>query len=106
MLEAIARLNESHPVDLAATFLGAHAVPPEYASDPDGYVDLVIEEMLPAVARWHDERWPDTLFCDVFCEVGAFDLAQTRRILEAARTLWHGAQNSCRRIRAVGRYTV
>jgi imidazolonepropionase len=54
--------------------------------DPNGYVDLIIEEMLPAVARWRDERWPDTLFCDAFCEVGAFDLAQTRRILEAART--------------------
>ncbi len=86
MLEAIARLNEEHAVDLAATFLGAHAIPPEYADDPDGYVDLIIQEMLPAAARWRDERWPDTLFCDVFCEVGAFDLDQTRRILEAARS--------------------
>jgi imidazolonepropionase len=85
MLEAIAQLNQQHPVDLVATFLGAHAVPPEYADAPDGYVDLIIQEMLPAVARWRDERWPDTLFCDAFCEVGAFDLAQTRRILEAAR---------------------
>ena len=86
MLEAIARLNEQHPVDLVATFLGAHAVPPEYAHDANGYVDVILDEMLPAVARWRDERWPDTLFCDVFCEVGAFDLDQTRRILTAART--------------------
>jgi len=86
MLNAIALLDMEHPVDLVATFLGAHAVPPEYADDIDGYVDLVIDEMLPAVAAWWDENWPDILFCDVFCEVGAFDLAQTRRILEAAQS--------------------
>ncbi len=86
MLEAIARLNQQHPVDLVATFLGAHAIPPEYAHDSNAYVDVILDEMLPAVARWRDERWPDTLFCDVFCEVGAFDLDQTRRILTAAQT--------------------
>jgi imidazolonepropionase len=86
MLEAIARLNEQHPVDLVATFLGAHAIPPEYAHNANAYVDVILDEMLPAVARWRDRRWPDTLFCDVFCEVGAFDLDQTRRILTAART--------------------
>ncbi|NDJ76103.1 MAG: imidazolonepropionase, partial [Chloroflexi bacterium] len=85
MLNAIALLDTEHPVDLVATFLGAHAVPPEYADDPDAYVDLVITEMLPAVAEWQAEHWPGVLFCDVFCEVGAFDLDQTRRILEAAR---------------------
>ena len=84
MLNAAALLDSEHPIDVALTFLGAHAVPLEYADDPDGYVDLVINEMLPAVAEWRDEHWPDTLFCDVFCETGAFDLAQTRRILEAA----------------------
>lgn len=84
MLNAAALLDSEHPVDIALTFLGAHAVPLEYAGDPDGYVDLVIDEMLPAVAEWRDEHWPGTLFCDVFCETGAFDLAQTRRILEAA----------------------
>jgi imidazolonepropionase len=86
MLETIARLDSMHPVDLVATFLGAHAIPPEYTGDPDGYVELIINDMLPAVARWRDKRWRDTLFCDVFCEVGAFDLDQTRRILKAART--------------------
>jgi imidazolonepropionase len=85
MLNAIVRLDREHPLDLVPTFLGAHAVPPEFADDLDGYVDLVIEEMLPAVADWRSEHWPGVLFCDVFCEVGAFDLAQTRRILEAAR---------------------
>ncbi len=85
MLNAIALLDMEHPVELVPTFLGAHAIPPEYAGDADGYVDYVIEDMLPAVAEWWDDNWPGVLFCDVFCEVGAFDLAQTRRILEAAK---------------------
>ena len=85
MLDAIARLNREHPADLAATFLGAHAIPPEYMTDPEGYVAVIVNEMLPAVAAWKANNWPDTLFCDVFCEVGAFSLEQTRRILEAAR---------------------
>ncbi len=88
MLSAIALLDAEHPLDLVPTFLGAHAVPTEYADDADGYVQLVVEEMLPAVANWRAEHWPGALFCDVFCEVGAFDLAQTRRILQAAQT--HG----------------
>lgn len=85
MLNAIALLDMEHPVDLVPTFLGAHAVPPEYAGRTNEYVDLIVEEMLPAAAAWREENWPGVLFCDVFCEVGAFDLAQTRRILEAAR---------------------
>jgi imidazolonepropionase len=94
-LEAIAELQRTHPVDLVPTLLPAHAVPPEYKDRPDAYVDLVIREILPAArARWQTLRddfpadWP--LFCDVFCEVGAFDLAQSRRILEAAKRLGFG----------------
>ncbi len=85
LLNAIALLDARHPARLVPTFLGAHALPPEYADDPDGYVDLVIADMLPAVLAWKDAHWPGDLFCDVFCEPGAFTLAQTRRILEAAR---------------------
>ncbi len=88
MLNAIALLDTEHPLDLVPTFLGAHAVPPEFASDPEGYVSLLIDEMLPAVAAWQSEHWPGVLFCDVFCEAGAFNLDQTRCILEAALT--HG----------------
>ncbi len=84
MLDSIALLDAEHPVRVIPTFLGAHAVPPEYAENPEGYVDLVIQEMLPTVARWKAEHWPGDLFCDVFCEDGAFTLDQTRRILEAA----------------------
>lgn len=84
-LNAIVLLDMEHPLDLVPTFLGAHAVPPEYANDPEGYVSLIINEMLPAVAAWKAEHWPGVLFCDVFCEVGAFNLDQTRHILEAAK---------------------
>jgi len=88
MLEAIAMLNTNHPITLVPTFLGAHAVPSEYKDNPDGYVDLVVEEMLPAVKAQSPK--PKTQFCDVFCEEGAFSLAQTRRIFEAARALGFG----------------
>jgi imidazolonepropionase len=94
-LDAIAELQSSHPMDLVPTFLGAHAVPPEYRDRPDAYVELLIQEMLPAIeARWGQQRsrfdpgWP--IFCDVFCEAGAFDLIQSRRILEAARVRGFG----------------
>ncbi len=84
LLNTAALLDSEHPVDIALTFLGAHAVPPEFNGNADGYVDLIIDEMLPAVVEWRAEHWPGTLFCDVFCETGAFNLDQTRRILEAA----------------------
>ena len=91
-LEAIAVLQEQGLLDLVPTFLGAHAVPAEYRGRTDAYVDLVIEEMVPAAwARWGElrhifpEGWP--IFCDVFCEDGAFDLEQSRRILAAAKRL-------------------
>jgi len=85
MLNAIALLDAEHPVDLVPTFLGAHAIPPEYADNSDAYVDLLVEKMIPAAAAWQAEHWPGPLFCDVFCEEGAFSLEQTRRILEAAQ---------------------
>jgi imidazolonepropionase len=61
-----------------ATFLGAHLVPPEFAGDRDGYVRLLTETMIPAAAG--TARW-----CDVFCETGAFDVEESRTVLEAAR---------------------
>lgn len=82
MLEAIRRLDAEHPVDLVPTFLGAHAVPAEYEGRADEYVDLVVEEMLPATKS--------QIFCDVFCDEGAFTLEQSRRVLEAARALGLG----------------
>ena len=85
-LDAIAALADSQPIELTATFLPAHAVPEAYRGDTDGYVRLILEEMLPAGAAWMRERGIH-LFCDVFCEDGVFDLDQTRRILEAAAAL-------------------
>ncbi len=91
-LEAIELLNRSQPVELVPTFLGAHAVPAEYSGRTEAYVDLVVNEMLPAVhekarASFDPRSSPAQLFCDVFCDEGAFDLAQTRRILSTAKSL-------------------
>lgn len=84
-LEAIYRLDAEHPADLIATFLGAHAVPPEYKGKTDAFVDLVVEEMIPAVVELA-KKWGKPLpFIDVFCEDGVFDVPQSRRILEAGR---------------------
>lgn len=82
MLEAIRRLDESYPVDLVPTFLGAHAVPPEFAGRPDDYIDFVIGEVLPEVARRRVAE-----FCDVFCEKGVFDVQQSRKVLMAGKAL-------------------
>jgi imidazolonepropionase len=81
-LEVVADLNAAQPVELVPTFLGAHAVPAEYAGNRAGFVDLVCDEMLPAVASSGLAR-----FCDVFCETGVFDLHESERILRRAQAL-------------------
>ncbi|HBI27316.1 MAG TPA: imidazolonepropionase, partial [Peptococcaceae bacterium] len=81
-LEVTRDLQEAHPVDLVSTFLGAHAIPEEYKENPDDFVELIIQEMLPAVARSGLAR-----FCDVFCEDGVFSVEQSRRILSEAKRL-------------------
>jgi imidazolonepropionase len=78
MLRVIRRLKEDSDLTIRSTFLGAHAIPAEYSSDPDRYVKLVIEEMIPAVAG---EELAD--YIDVFCDRGFFSEEQTGRILEA-----------------------
>lgn len=79
-LEVINRLDESEPMDLYPTFLGAHEVPDEYRDKRDEYIDLVINEMIPAVADKKLAR-----FCDVFCEEGVFSVDESRAILEAGK---------------------
>lgn len=79
MLRVARGLGERHPVEVVTTFLGAHAVPPEYREDPDGYVDLVCREMLPAVA---EAGLADAV--DGFCETIAFSAEQMERVFEAA----------------------
>jgi imidazolonepropionase len=89
LLRAIELLDQEHPIELVPTFMGAHALPPEYAGRADDYVDLVIREMIPAAAAWYaTSRFATSgtpLFADVFCEQSAFDVTQSRRVLEAAR---------------------
>lgn len=80
MLRAARRLGEARPVGIRTTLLGAHALPPEYAGDADGYVDLVCREMIPAAAR---EGLADAV--DAFCEGIGFTPAQTQRVFDAAR---------------------
>ncbi|CDZ74312.1 Imidazolonepropionase [Peptoniphilus sp. ING2-D1G] len=81
-LRVIKKLDENHAVDLVPTFLGAHAVPPEYKDRSDEYTDYVINEMLPAVA---EENLAE--FCDVFCDEGVFSVEQARKILQRAKEL-------------------
>jgi len=81
-LRVIHRLSAQHDVDLVATVLAAHAVPPEFAGDPDGYIDTVVRDILPAVV---DEDLAE--FCDAFCDVGAFTIEQGRAVLEAGSEL-------------------
>ncbi|MBR6333360.1 MAG: imidazolonepropionase [Bacteroidales bacterium] len=76
MLRVIRRLKEKSPMLIKANFLGAHAVPAEYKQDPDAYVDLIINEMIPMVAA---EELAD--FVDVFCDKGFFTVEQTERML-------------------------
>ncbi len=91
MLRVIEALDEKHPIDIVPTFLAAHTIAPEFKDDPDGYVDLICEEMLPAAWQWYERSHfapiPRPFSCDVFTEKNSFSLAQSRRILETARKL-------------------
>ncbi len=78
MLRAARSAGEGHPIDVVPTFLGAHEVPPEFRSHRARYVDLVVDEMIPAVAAEQGADW-----CDVFCEQGVFTPEESTRILEA-----------------------
>ncbi|MCK4454713.1 MAG: imidazolonepropionase [Thermoplasmata archaeon] len=81
MLTVAANLDERHPVDIVRTFLGAHAIPEEFAEDREGYLSLLEEEMIPAAARGGLVE-----FCDVFCEEGYFTPEESKRILEKGQT--------------------
>ena len=80
MLRVIRRLDAETPLRYVPTFLGAHVVPDEFNDNRSAYVELIVNEMIPLVAREGLAR-----FCDVFCEGGAFDVDESRRILQAAR---------------------
>jgi imidazolonepropionase len=86
-LRVIARVAEHAPLTVVPTLLAAHAVPAEHASRPDGWVDVVVEEIIPAAV---DPAGPRARFCDVFCEQGVFTPAQASRVLAAARAAGMG----------------
>jgi len=108
MLDVAARLNQMQPITIIPTFLAAHAVPPEFGGRADEYVDTIVQDMLPAVARWRMGQstsvspaqaegrgegalpFPVAFFCDVFCDEGAFTLSQAGQILQAARAVGLG----------------
>jgi imidazolonepropionase len=79
-LEIISELHQEQPLDLAATFLGAHVVPREFRRKPDAYVELLVQRWIPTVATAGLAE-----FCDVYCDRGAFTVAQSRKILAAGR---------------------
>lgn len=78
MLRVINRLSKEYPITIKATFLGAHAIPLEYIDNRNGYIELIINEMLPEIA---ENKLAD--FIDVFCETGYFTVAETEQIMEA-----------------------
>jgi len=80
ILRVMKALQESHPIDIVPTFLGAHTVPKEFREERARYVNLLTEEMIPQVAQ---ERLAE--FCDVFCEKKAFTLEESRKILETGK---------------------
>jgi imidazolonepropionase len=89
LLKALLVLDDETPLDLAFTFLGAHAIAPEFKDNPQGYTDLVCETMLPMLCQWWDTHAPrlPLPFVDVFCENKAFDLQQSRQVLTVAKSL-------------------
>lgn len=81
-LKAMSILNNTHPVDIVSTFMGAHAIPEEFKDNPDGFIDYLIAHVLPDVVKSGLAE-----FCDVFCEEGVFTVKQSRCLLESAQAL-------------------
>ncbi|SCZ05306.1 imidazolonepropionase [Alkaliphilus peptidifermentans] len=81
-LEVMTEVDDNHPIDVVKTFLGAHAVPPEYKGKEDEFIDFMIEDVLPIVAEGQLAT-----FCDIFCEKKVFSVDQSRRLLRKAQEL-------------------
>jgi len=86
LLRIILDLRKSTPQDILPTYLGAHAVPPEFVGDAEGYTRLLVEQALPQLKEWWQERYPQERypFVDVFCEPSVFNIKNTRAILSTA----------------------
>ncbi|MCL2573164.1 MAG: imidazolonepropionase [Defluviitaleaceae bacterium] len=96
-LEVVSKLQKEHKADVVSTFMGAHAIPPDYKQNPDDYVDLIINEMIPNVAEKNLAE-----YCDIFCEKGVFDAVQSRRVLEAAKNAGFGIKMHANEINNLG----
>lgn len=81
-LEVMKKLNKTQSIDIVSTFLGAHAVPPEFKGNEDDYIDFIINSVLPVVVQNNLAE-----FCDVFCEKNVFSINQSRKLLKAAKAL-------------------
>ncbi len=96
-LRILKELEEKHDLDIYRTFLGAHEFPEKYQNDHEAYIDLIVGEMLPKIAR---EGLSD--YCDVFCEEGVFSLEETRRVLEPAKSLGLGIRIHADEFKPIG----
>ncbi len=96
MLAVIESLDNAHVATIVPTFLAAHTVPPEFKENANGYVDLICNEMLPLAWKWYEQSHfaanGTPFFCDVFTEKSAFDIEQSKRILQTAISLGFGTK--------------
>lgn len=81
-MEVVEKLNQMQPVELVSTFLGAHAVPPEYKGKGDAFIEFLLKDVMPEVKEKHLAE-----FCDVFCEDGVFSIEQSRHLLTEAKKM-------------------
>ena len=84
-LRAAAELNDEHPVDIVRTYMGAHAIPPEFRENPSGYIDFMMQKVMPFVADNHLAE-----FMDIFCEEGVFSVEESRKLMKEGRKLGLG----------------
>ena len=97
MLEVIKALDEKHAMDVVPTFMGAHAVPPEYEGRGDDYIDMMCDELMPEVRRRGLAE-----YADIFCEDSVFNAAQSRKYMEKAAELGFGLKIHADEIEAIG----
>ena len=97
ILRVIQKLKNSSNISIKSTFLGAHAIPEEFKGNKDGYMDLVINKMLPIIA---EERLAD--YVDIFCEKGYFDVNDTKKLLEAANNFGIRSKTHVNQFNSIG----
>lgn len=97
MLKVVKALDENHPMDMVATFMGAHAIPDEYKDKSDGFIDLLCKEIIPEVKKQELAE-----FCDVFCEDSVFDVNQSKKYMECAKKHGFGLKIHADEIEEIG----